>query len=430
VTRAVPVSVRPASAAAAGMSRRRLLSAAVAALAAGTGLRPAGLRAATRAGEPRLPLRTITAGVNVSDTGYRAVFDAADAFLGRARTLAEGEGFTLQTTRIATQPWPRYLQRTERIEAVLADLKAMSGERHMLAVGPAVAGEDVPVEVLVATAEFAARAGICSTIDVGSAARGVRGAGVAAAAQVIARLASPDPGANMYFAAVASLRAGTPYFPAGYHDAPEPSFAIGTQSPGLLMRICAEAGGIEAAEAPLAQAYGRALGAVERVGRLIQEETGWRYAGVDPTPATWGEDSIGTAIESLTGGPFGAPGTLAACRMLTGVVRAVPVQRTGYQGLFLPPLEDATLARRAHEHYGLASLLAFSAVCGTGLDTVALPGDVSAAELRLVIQDMAALAVRLDKPLTARLLPIPGRTAGELSGRLGDLESMRVLAVR
>lgn len=410
--------------------RRRLLGGAVAAALAGAGVRPGAVFAAAPAGETKLPLRTVTAGVNVTAGDHAAVLETADAFLARARALVEAEGFELQTTRIATQPWPRYLRRADRIEPVLRAMKAFTGTRHMLAVGPAVAGEDADPGAVVDTALLAASSGICCTIDAGDAAAGVRAAGVRAAAEVIARLAAPDPAANMYFAAVASLRPGTPFFPAGYHDGPEPSFAIGTQSPGLLMRICAEAGAIEAAAAPLAQGYGRALSAVERVGRLIEKETGWRYAGVDPTPATWGEDSIGTAIESLTGGPFGAPGTLAACRMLTGVVRAVPVQRTGYQGLFLPPLEDATLARRAHEHYGLASLLAFSAVCGTGLDTVALPGDVSAAELRLVIQDMAALAVRLDKPLTARLLPIPGRAAGEPSGRLGDLESMRVLAVR
>jgi uncharacterized protein (UPF0210 family) len=56
----------------------------------------------------------------------------------------------------------------------------------------------------------------------------------------------------------------------------------------------------------------------------------------------------------------------------------------------------------------------YSAVCGTGLDTVPLPGDVSEAELAGVYLDVAALSVALDgKPLTARLLPVPGASAGE-----------------
>jgi hypothetical protein len=54
-------------------------------------------------------------------------------------------------------------------------------------------------------------------------------------------------------------------------------------------------------------------------------------------------------------------------------------------------------------------------VCGTGLDTVPLPGDVSEEELAGILLDVAALALRLDKPLTARLMPIPGAQAGDLT---------------
>jgi hypothetical protein len=80
----------------------------------------------------------------------------------------------------------------------------------------------------------------------------------------------------------------------------------------------------------------------------------------------------------------------------------------------LPVLEDAVLAQRLGQ--GLLSvqdLLLYSAVCGTGLDTIPLPGDVSPEQLSAVLLDLAALALRLDKPLTARLMPIPGKRAGE-----------------
>ena len=115
--------------------------------------------------------------------------------------------------------------------------------------------------------------------------------------------------------------------------------------------------------------------------------------------------------------------------MLTSVIKNVPVRRTGYQGLFLPPLEDATLARRAYDHYGLAALLSYSAVCGTGLDAVAIPGDTSTEQLNRILSDVAAMAVRLDKPLTARLLPMPGKRAGESTGPIGDLFPMKILSV-
>ena len=71
--------------------------------------------------------------------------------------------------------------------------------------------------------------------------------------------------------------------------------------------------------------------------------------------------------------------------------------------------------RSIDKTYTLDSLLLYSAVCGTGLDTIPLPGEISAGQLAGILLDMASLATVLDKPLTARLLPIPGKKAGELT---------------
>ena len=80
----------------------------------------------------------------------------------------------------------------------------------------------------------------------------------------------------------------------------------------------------------------------------------------------------------------------------------------------LPLLEDAILAKRASEGLlGIKDLLLYSTVCGTGLDTIPLPGEVTADQLTAILFDLAALSVRLDKPLTARLMPIPGKLAGD-----------------
>jgi hypothetical protein len=58
-------------------------------------------------------------------------------------------------------------------------------------------------------------------------------------------------------------------------------------------------------------------------------------------------------------------------------------------------------------------LLAYSAVCGTGLDTIPLPGDVSEEQLTRILSDMATLAVKWKKPLSARLQPVAGKKAGD-----------------
>jgi hypothetical protein len=56
-----------------------------------------------------------------------------------------------------------------------------------------------------------------------------------------------------------------------------------------------------------------------------------------------------------------------------------------------------------------------SAVCGTGLDTVPLPGDISPEQIEPLLMDIASLSLRLNKPLTARLMPVPGLKAGSMT---------------
>jgi len=126
------------------------------------------------------------------------------------------------------------------------------------------------------------------------------------------------------------------------------------------------------------------------------------------------QHSLGKAMEAMGVPMVGMNGSLTAAALLTGAIQAADFPRTGFNGLLLPPLEDSVLAKRAAE--GLLTvndLLLYSAVCGTGLDTVPLPGDVPVETLEAILMDVAALALRLDKPLTARLMPIPGKTVGD-----------------
>jgi uncharacterized protein (UPF0210 family) len=86
----------------------------------------------------------------------------------------------------------------------------------------------------------------------------------------------------------------------------------------------------------------------------------------------------------------------------------------GYSGLMLPILEDPVLADRVNEgRIKISDLLLYSTVCGTGLDLVPVPGDAAIQDIARVIGDVATLAVRLKKPLSARLFTVPGKNTGE-----------------
>ena len=101
--------------------------------------------------------------------------------------------------------------------------------------------------------------------------------------------------------------------------------------------------------------------------------------GVDPTPAPLGDVSIGASIETYSGSRFGSSGTMTAALIITTAVKAIPVTQIGYSGLMVPVMEDKLLARRwAQGAFNTDSVLAYSAVCGTGLDTISFtPGNTS-----------------------------------------------------
>jgi uncharacterized protein len=148
----------------------------------------------------------------------------------------------------------------------------------------------------------------------------------------------------------------------------------------------------------------------------VDQDTGWAYVGADLSPAPLKDVSIGAAIENLTTQPMGSNGTLTAAATITSAIREIQVKQTGYSGLMLPILEDSRLAQRWSEgRISIDALLSYSAVCGTGLDTVPLPGDVSAEQLSLIIGDMASLAVKWHKPLSARLFPVQGKGPGDMT---------------
>ena len=81
----------------------------------------------------------------------------------------------------------------------------------------------------------------------------------------------------------------------------------------------------------------------------------------------------------------------------------------------IPVLEDEVLAKGwAGGAFNMDSLLSYSAVCGTGLDTVPLPGDVTVEQLASIYGDVASLAWKWNKPLSGRLLPMKGLKAGDV----------------
>lgn len=367
---------------------------------------------------PLFRIRTITAGIELRDAGDLDSMGAARDFLSLASSRF-GESFEVQTTRIATQPLSRYLspwmsgaglESIRRLDQIAAD-------GIMFNIGPVLTEEaEVPGFGSWAADLVRSTTNTSFSAFMASADAGIHHRSIHAAAESIRAIAHATPGGegNFRFCATAFCPPGTPFFPAAYHEGPR-AFSLGLESPRLLQAALEGASNVTEAERSMRSWLNAALAPVEDLARRISAETGWRYLGIDTSPAPGLDSSIGRVIETLAGAPFGAPSTLSACAAITSVLKELDAKTCGYSGLMLPVLEDEVLAERAVEgRYGIAELLLYSSVCGTGLDVVPLPGDTPAAKLADTIGDVAALAARYEKPLSARLLPVPGKTVGDM----------------
>jgi len=213
------------------------------------------------------------------------------------------------------------------------------------------------------------------------------------------------------------LSQGSPFFPGSWHQGNGGRFSVGLQSASVVTEVFARThGDAPRAISELAAALGGFAQRVGQLARQVEGRTGWKYWGFDSTPAPMKDDSIGVAIETFEPALLGSPGSLTAAYVITEAQRRIGGARVGYAGLMLPVLEDMRIAQRWSEGaIGIDTLLAYSAVCATGLDTVPLPGDITEAQLARIIGDVAALAYKWHKPLTARLQPVHGRGAGQMS---------------
>jgi len=370
-------------------------------------------------GNPKI--RAITAFINLDRPRYQQ--DVADALkmLRRAQTTFESRGYQVQTIRIATQPFPEYTKGLTKEQAVafFKEYDALAVKENFAAsIGPAMlhSGDsesqaDLLGEILSNTKKLNG-----SVVVAGE--DGVRWNAVGAAARVMKKLeeTTEHSQGNFRFAAIAMVPPLTPFFPAAYHTGFGHQFAIALESANLVAAAFKDSRDLGMARQRLIDSLAAIAFDVEGHAGRVDQETGWTYMGIDLSPAPSGDVSIGAAIENLTTQPVGMSGTLTAAATITSAVKDIKIKQTGYTGLMLPILEDTRLAQRWSEgHISIDALLSYSAVCGTGLDTVPLPGDVSAEHLSLIIGDMASLAVKWHKPLSARLLPVLGKGWGEMT---------------
>ena len=382
-----------------------------------------------------MKIRSITYFCNPKYPLEEKILQKAGKFLADARSAYEAAGYEVQTVRVATIPFPKLLG-DENINKLLELTSQIADLAEKLNIGYVSLGPALPESPrsyeLIPDAVFVSKNIFFGGV-MADKTRGIHIAAVRACAEVIVKCAPIEPNgfANLQFAALANVPAGAPFFPAAYHDKDKPAFAIATESADLAVSAFENAKSIE-------EGRNNLIAEIEKHGKTIariskNELSNTRFYGIDFSLAPFPDDahSLGNAVEKMGIPKIGLHGSLAAAAILTEAIDRADFPHTGFNGFMQPVLEDSVLARRAEEGtLTIKDALLYSAVCGTGLDTIPLPGDTTAEQLVPLLLDLSALALRLDKPLTARLMPIPGKKAGdETNFDFGFFANSKVMAL-
>jgi uncharacterized protein len=365
-------------------------------------------------------VRTITAFVRLDRSMYEKQIEEAVRVLTTAKTEFAKRGYETQTLRIVTQPLAELVKGLSDKEALLFlrsldDLSQKDG--FMPNVGPAMLHDtDNPATMhllaqMLSTLPHINASAIIADDD------GIHWKTIRESAKLVRYVAdhSERSQGTFLFAATALLKPLGPFYPGAYHTGAGKQFSLGFEGASVVQHVFGSThGDFETSVAELTRQLTIHARVGEDVGNAVAATSGWEFVGVDPTPAPLGDASIGDAIERYTGSPFGSNGTMTAALAITTAVKAVKTKQVGYSGLMLPVMEDKRLAQRwAENKFDIDSVLAYSSVCGTGLDTVPLPGDISEERLVKIFSDVAALAWKWHKPLTARLQPVANKRVGD-----------------
>jgi uncharacterized protein (UPF0210 family) len=370
-----------------------------------------------------MKIRSVTYFCNPGWPLDEAILRSAGEFLTEAKAAYQSAGYEVQTVRLATIPFLQILgigaiEATPRLAEQISTAVQPLGIDYV-SLGPAQP-EFLDSYAVIPEAIAAAQQVFLSGA-MADARFGISLPAIGACAGIITRCASitSDGFANLRFAALANVSPGAPFFPAAYHDHDEPAFALATEAADLAVDVFTHARTISDGQWTLTAELEKQAGQLAAVSDELSHRFSMAFGGIDFSLAPFPSEavSIGAAMERMGVPKAGLHGSLAAAAILTEVIERTRFSRAGFSGLMLPVLEDAILAQRAAEGIlTVKDLLLYSAVCGTGLDTVPLPGDTTADQLSALLLDLSALALRLNKPLPARLMPIPGKKAGDPTG--------------
>ncbi len=261
-----------------------------------------------------------------------------------------------------------------------------------------------------------------TSIQAGSNSGGINFEAIKESTKIIQKLSKPDPFQNVKFAVTFNVPPNIPFFPSAYHIGSMPKISIALEAADEVVTVLKEnpptSTNLSNVKKAIQTRFAQIFDQISAVAQPFCKENGFVFEGMDFSPAPYPtkEKSIGTALEQLGLCKFGEPGSVFSVGFLTEALQSIDRPKIGFSGFMQPLLEDYIIARRNNENkVDISKLLLYSTMCGLGLDCIPIPGNLDPAAIELLLMDLGMISLRLKKPLTARLMPITDKKAGDMT---------------
>jgi len=278
---------------------------------------------------------------------------------------------------------------------------------------------------------------VCASVNVASTKSGINMDGVKLLGQVIrdtaSRTADRDGLGCAKLVVFCNAPEDNPFMAGAFHGPGEGECClnVGVSGPGVVKAALEAHRGASFDE--IGDVIKKTAFKITRMGALVGKEAARRLGvpfgildlSLAPTPAVG--DSVARIIEEMGLESAGTHGTTAALALLTDMVKKGGVMAStsvgGFSGAFIPVSEDEGMVAAVRRgSIGIDKLEALTCVCSVGLDMIALPGDTPASTIAAIIADEMAIGMVNQKTTAVRVIPVPGKKAGdwaEFGGLLG-----------
>ncbi len=395
----------------------------------------------------KLDIRAVTLGINLLDcigsntlgttaNVKKKIGKVAAGFTDAVDSVSNEFGVSVTDKRIAVTPVSFLLARSPTVESAVRIGRALDDSAREVGVD-LIGGFTALVEKGITKADDALMKSlptvlsrtsrVCSSVNVASTRAGINVDAVNIIARKIKETAAKTRKQNGVGCAklvvFCNSPSDNPFMAGAFHgvEEGEATINVGISGPSVI-RAAVEScdGSID----ELSDCIKRAAFKMTRVGELIGREVAKRldldFGIVDTSiaPTTAEGDSIADVVERMGVERCGIPGTTAAVAMLVDCIKKGGMMACtrvgGLSGTFIPVSEDAGMNRRVKEGVmTLEKLEALTGVCSVGLDMICIPGDTDESIIAGMIADEAAIGIVNDKTTAVRVIPVPGKRAGQ-----------------